>query len=160
MAALGVPGALWLAARRVGHAAVGALAYPVIGILLTTILLAYSRGSLVAVAVGAAVWFSVVPLRLRSAAALAAGAFGAGLVSLWAFGSPRSAGRDQPLPVRTAQVTSSGSCSSSWWRCSWPRASPRDSPPRAARRARTPRRRAGTALVVVLALVPAAGSSR
>jgi hypothetical protein len=32
MAALGVPGCLWLAARRTGHAAVGALAYPVLGV--------------------------------------------------------------------------------------------------------------------------------
>ena len=49
-AALGVPPTLWLGARRSGHAAVNALAYPIMGILLLTVLLAYSRGSLLAVA--------------------------------------------------------------------------------------------------------------
>jgi hypothetical protein len=157
MAALGVPGALWLAARRAGHAAIGALAYPVLGILLTTILLAYSRGSLLAVAVGAAVWFAVVPLRLRSAAALASGAVGAILVALWAFGQTALSGRDQPLPVRAAAGHELGlllvvmtllllvvGLAAGF---------------SAARRAPAAhaRRRAGTALVVVLALVPAVG---
>src|SRR5207248_6775931 len=56
MAALGVPGCLWLGARRSGHAAINALAYPVLGLLLVTVLLAYSRGSLLALAVGCAFW--------------------------------------------------------------------------------------------------------
>jgi O-antigen ligase len=84
-AALGVPPTLWLGARRSGHAAVNALAYPIMGILLLTVLLAYSRGSLLAVAIGAAFWFAVVPLRLRGVVVLAAGAIGAGIVSLWVF---------------------------------------------------------------------------
>jgi hypothetical protein len=84
-AALGVPPTLWLGARRSGHAALNALAYPIMGILLLTVLLAYSRGSLLAVAIGAGFWFAVVPLRLRGVAVLAAGAIGAALVSLWVF---------------------------------------------------------------------------
>ena len=40
-------------------------------------LLAYSRGSLLALAVGCAFWFAVVPLRLRGVAVLAIGAVGA-----------------------------------------------------------------------------------
>src|SRR4051812_14583316 len=55
------------------------------GILLLTVLLAYSRGSLLAVGVGAAFWFAVVPLRLRGGAVLAIGALGALAVSLWVF---------------------------------------------------------------------------
>ncbi|CAA9474237.1 MAG: hypothetical protein AVDCRST_MAG13-699, partial [uncultured Solirubrobacteraceae bacterium] len=157
MAALGVPGALWLAARRAGHAAVGALAYPVLGILLTTILLAYSRGALLAVAVGAIVWFSVVPLRLRSAAALAAGALGAILVALWAFGQEALSGRDQPLPVRAAAghglglllVVMSVLLLVVGLAAGFAAA-------RRAPRAHA-RRQAGTALVVVLALLPLAG---
>lgn len=85
MAALGVPGCLWLGARRTGHAAVNALAYPALGLLTTTILLAYSRGGVVAALVGCAFWFTVVPLRLRGAAVLATGASGGVLVALWAF---------------------------------------------------------------------------
>jgi cytochrome c-type biogenesis protein CcmH/NrfG len=77
---------LWLGARRHGHAAVNALAYPIMGVLLLTVLLAYSRGSLLALAIGCAVWFAVVPLRLRGATVLAVGAAGALLVALWAFG--------------------------------------------------------------------------
>jgi hypothetical protein len=84
-ATLGVPPTLWLGARRTGHAAVNALAYPIMGVLLLTVLLAYSRGSLLAVAVGCAFWFAVVPLRLRAVVVLAVGAFGALLVSAWAF---------------------------------------------------------------------------
>jgi len=85
MAALGVPGCLWLGARRTGHAGVNALAYPALGLLTTTILLAYSRGGVVAALVGCAFWFTVVPLRLRGAAVLTTGASGGVLVALWAF---------------------------------------------------------------------------
>ena len=46
MAALGVPPMLWLAARRSGHAAVNALAWPAIGLLLVCMMLSYSRGAL------------------------------------------------------------------------------------------------------------------
>lgn len=102
MAALGVPGALWLAARRHGHAAVSALAYPVLGLLFVTILLAYSRGSLLAAGVGCAVWFALVPLRLRGVAALATGALGASLVSWWAFGQEALTKDDVPLDVRAS----------------------------------------------------------
>jgi hypothetical protein len=85
-AALGVPPTLWLGARRSGHAAINALAYPALGILLLTVLLAYSRGSLLALAVGCAFWFAIVPLRLRGVAVLAGGALGAFAVSIWVFG--------------------------------------------------------------------------
>jgi hypothetical protein len=84
-AALGVPATLWLGARRSGHAAVNALAYPLMGLLLLTVLLAYSRGSLLAVGIGCAFWFAVVPLRLRGVAVLAIGALGALAVAAWVF---------------------------------------------------------------------------
>lgn len=84
-AAIGVPPTLWLGARRSGHAALNALAYPIMGLLLLTVLLAYSRGSLLAMAVGVGFWFLVVPLRLRGVAVLGFGAVGAVLVALWVF---------------------------------------------------------------------------
>ena len=86
MAAMGGPACLWLGARRSGHAAVNALAYPALGLLFVTLLLAYSRGSLLALGVGCVVWFAVVPLRLRGVAVLAVSGLGGGLVALWAFG--------------------------------------------------------------------------
>jgi hypothetical protein len=99
-AALGVPPALWLAARRSGHAAFNALAYPIMGILLLTVLLAYSRGSLLAVAIGAAFWFAVVPLRLRGVAVLATGALGALAVSGWVFAQDTLTKDNIPVPER------------------------------------------------------------
>ncbi len=84
-AAMGVLACLWLGARRAGHALLSALAYPAIGLMLVTLLLAYSRGALVAVAVGGTLWFCVVPLRLRGAAVLLTGGLGAALVVAWTF---------------------------------------------------------------------------
>jgi hypothetical protein len=65
-AALGMIPLLWLAARRSGHAAVNVLAWPGLSILIVTLLLSYSRGALLAIGVGIAVWLALVPLRLRS----------------------------------------------------------------------------------------------
>jgi O-antigen ligase len=84
-AAMAVPPLLWLAARRTGHGAVGALAWPLLGLAFVCLMLSYSRGSLIALAIGLAVWFAAVPLRLRSVAALICSALGALPVVLWAF---------------------------------------------------------------------------
>jgi hypothetical protein len=84
-AATGVVCCMWLGARRAGHALLSALAYPAMGLLLVTLLLAYSRGALAALAVGVALWFCIVPLRLRGAAVLLSGAVGAGAVVAWDF---------------------------------------------------------------------------
>src|ERR687887_286847 len=73
------------AAPRSGHAAANALAWPAIGLLLVCLMLSYSRGALAALVIGAGIWFLVVPLRLRAAAALAAGVLGAAPVVAWAF---------------------------------------------------------------------------
>jgi O-antigen ligase len=84
-AAMGVLACMWLGARRAGHALLSALSYPAMGLLLVTLMLAYSRGSLVAVAVGLALWFCLVPLRLRGAAVLLCGGMGAAAVVAWDF---------------------------------------------------------------------------
>ncbi len=84
-AAMGVICCLWLGARRAGHALLSALAYPATGLVLVTLMLAYSRGALVALLLGLALWFCMVPLRLRSAAVLLAGAAGAAVVVAWDF---------------------------------------------------------------------------
>jgi hypothetical protein len=84
-AALGAVCCLWLGARRSGHALLSALAYPAMGLLLLTLLLAYSRGALAALAVGVVLWLWLVPLRLRGAAVLIVGALGAGAVAAWDF---------------------------------------------------------------------------
>jgi O-antigen ligase/Flp pilus assembly protein TadD len=85
MAALGVPPLLWLAARRLGHGAFNALAWPGMGLLLVCLMLSYSRGALLALALGLAFWFAVVPLRLRGAVALLGAIVGAAPVVAYGF---------------------------------------------------------------------------
>ena len=84
-AAMGAICCMWLGARRAGHALLNALAYPAMGIVGVTLMLAYSRGALIALAIGLALWFCIVPLRLRGAAVLIVGGLGAGAVVGWDF---------------------------------------------------------------------------
>lgn len=99
-AALGVPGLLWLGARRTGHPVVSALATPAIGVLLVVLMLSYSRGALLALLVGCSFWFATVPLRLRAAAVLAPAVIGAGLVIAWTFSQVALTADDVPLGLR------------------------------------------------------------
>ena len=62
-----------------------ALAYPLLGLLIVTMLLSFSRGSIVAAVVGVGVWLALVPLRLRTLAVLLPAVAGAALVTAWAF---------------------------------------------------------------------------
>lgn len=108
LAAMGVPCALWLGTRREGHGVVNALSVPVLAVLLMTILVAYSRGALVAVVVGCALWLWLVPLRLRSAAILAPATVVAVLVSGWTF-TQNGLDKDKiPLPLRSDAGTEFG----------------------------------------------------
>jgi hypothetical protein len=100
MAALGIPGCLWLGARRDGHAALSALAVPALGLLLVALLLSYGRGPLLAAAVSVACWFAVVPLRLRALAVLATAGAGTAVVCAWAFANDALAKDGTPLDVR------------------------------------------------------------
>ncbi len=84
-AAMGIVSCLWLGARRTGHALLGALAYPAMGLLVVTLMLSYSRGALVAVAVGVVLWLCIVPLRLRGATVLLVGGLGGMVVVVWDF---------------------------------------------------------------------------
>ena len=103
-AAMGAIGCMWLGARRTGHALLSALAYPAMGLMLLTLMLAYSRGALVALVLGLVLWFCIVPLRLRGAAILIAAAACAGGVVAWDF-SRHALNTDN---VALAQRTSAG----------------------------------------------------
>lgn len=100
MAALGIPGCLWLGARREGHAALSALAVPALGLLLVALLLSYGRGPLLAAAVATACWFAAAPLRLRAVAVLATAGAGAAVVCAWAFSNDALTTDGAPLDVR------------------------------------------------------------
>jgi hypothetical protein len=84
-AAMGAIGCLWLGARRAGHAVLTALAYPAMGLMIATLMIAYSRGALAALAVGVTAWMCLVPLRLRGARVLIVGILGAAPVVAWDF---------------------------------------------------------------------------
>src|SRR3954453_10861202 len=86
LSAMAVPACLWLAARRSGYAPLNALAYPALALLIIACLLAYSRGALLAVAIGCAFRLAAVPLRLRGLAVLATGGLTGLIVGLWAVG--------------------------------------------------------------------------
>ena len=96
-AAMGVICCMWLGARRTGHALLRALAYPAMGLLLVTLVLAYSRGALAALALGLGLWFCVTPLRLRGAALLIVSALAAGAVIAWDFS--RGALTTEAVPI-------------------------------------------------------------
>ncbi|HMJ02941.1 MAG TPA: tetratricopeptide repeat protein, partial [Conexibacter sp.] len=100
MAALGIPGCLWLGARRDGHGGLSAVAVPALGLLLVALLLSYGRGPLLAAAVATACWFAAVPLRLRGLAVLLTAAAGAAIVCAWAFPNEALTTDGTPLDVR------------------------------------------------------------
>ncbi len=100
-AAMGAVGCLWLGARRAGHALLSALAYPAMGLMIVTLMLAYSRGALAALAVGVTAWMCLVPLRLRGARVLIVGALGAGPVVAWDFSRHALSSDKVALAART-----------------------------------------------------------
>jgi O-antigen ligase len=99
-AAMGVICCMWLGARRDGHALLRALAYPAMGLLLLTLVLAYSRGALVALALGLVLWLCVAPLRLRGATLLIVGALGAVAVAAWDFSRHALSSEGVPIAER------------------------------------------------------------
>ena len=101
-AAMGTIGCLWLGARRAGHALLNALAYPATGLLIVTLMLAYSRGALAALAIGVAAWMCMVPLRLRGARVLIVGVLGAIPVVAWDFSRHALSSDGVALGVRTS----------------------------------------------------------
>ena len=100
-AAMGAIGCLWLGARRAGHALATRAAYPAMGLMLLTLMLAYSRGALVSLLLGLVLWFCIVPLRLRGAAILLSGAIAAGAVVVWDFSTSALDDDNVALAART-----------------------------------------------------------
>jgi O-antigen ligase len=93
---------MWLGTRRSGHALLSALAYPALGVMLVTLMLAYSRGALVALVIGLVLWFCIVPLRLRGVALLILAALGAGAVVAWDFSRRALTTDGTPLAERAS----------------------------------------------------------
>ena len=107
-AALAFPLALWLGARRHGHAAMNALAFPVTGLLVLALLLTYSRSALLGALVTVGLWLLFVPLRLRSTALLLAAGALATPVFLWATNKAAFTDDGVPQSVREDVATPFG----------------------------------------------------
>lgn len=98
--AFGVPLWLYYATRRHGRPILDILAAPALTILFVTVLLAYSRGALIAGAIGIATWVLLAPARLKTVAVLIVPLAGAAVIILWAFGQPNLTTDDVDLLVR------------------------------------------------------------
>lgn len=87
IAALGLAPCLWAGARREHGRVLRALTVPAVGILITVVVLSYSRAGVLVAVVGLVCWFALVPLRLRAALVLATGTAGAAAMTGWALGT-------------------------------------------------------------------------
>ena len=102
LAAMGLPVCLWAGARPASGRVLRALAVPSVAILTTALILSYSRGALLAALVGLACWFALVPLRLRATLVLVLGAAGGAIASAWALAHHAITHDYQALSARTA----------------------------------------------------------
>jgi tetratricopeptide (TPR) repeat protein len=82
---MAMPLCLWLGTRRAGGRLANSLAWPLLGLFMVTMLLSFSRGSIVAAAAGIAVWLALVPRRLQTLALLVPATLAAAAVTAWAF---------------------------------------------------------------------------
>jgi hypothetical protein len=102
MAALGVPVCLWAGTRPSTGRILRALSVPALVVLITTLMLSYSRGALLAALLGVGCWLVLVPLRLRATLVLALGAAGGALATGWALAHHAITHDNAPLAARTA----------------------------------------------------------
>jgi hypothetical protein len=103
MAALGLPACLWAGTRPATGRVLRSLTVPALAVLLTTLVLSYSRGALLAAVIGLGCWFVLVPLRLRAALLLAVGAVFGALATAWALAHHAITHDNFSLAARTAQ---------------------------------------------------------
>jgi hypothetical protein len=103
MAALGLPACLWAGTRPATGRLLRSLTVPALAVLFTTLVLSYSRGALLAAVIGLGCWFVLVPLRLRAALLLAAGAAFGAVATVWALAHHAITHDNFSLAARTAQ---------------------------------------------------------
>jgi hypothetical protein len=157
VAAMGLPACLWAGARRERGRVTRALAVPAVAVMVSVIVLSYSRGAIFAAVLALALWFALTPLRLRAALILGLGLVGAAVIAGYALGTHDLTANLVPLQARStsghafgvllvlvlALLTVAGFAAGF-----------------AIDRVAVPivvRRRVGTALVVLVALIPLAG---
>ncbi len=157
LAALGLPPCLWAGARRERARALRALAVPAVAILISVAVLSYSRGTVLVAVAGLAVWFALVPLRLRGALVLALGSAGGAVISIYAIDTRALTGNLIALSSRATAghafgvllVLVLGALTVAGFAAAF-------AMDRVTLR-QDARRRVGTALLIAVALVPVAG---
>jgi hypothetical protein len=102
LAALGLPVCLWAGTRPATGRVLRALTVPALAVLLTTLTLSYSRGALLAAVIGVGGWIVLTPLRLRAALLLGLGAIGGAVATGWALSHHAITHAGASLPARTA----------------------------------------------------------
>lgn len=108
IAAMGLPACLWAGARPGPARVLRALSVPAIAVLVTALVLSYSRSALAVAVVGVALWFALVPWRLRAATVLGLGAAGAGVLVAWALATHPLTHDHETLAARTTAGHSFG----------------------------------------------------
>lgn len=102
IAALGLPVCVWAGSRPAAGRVMRVLAVPALALLVSTMMLTYSRGALLAAVVGLACWFVLVPLRLRATLILVLGAACGGVATVWALAHHAITQDNATLAARTA----------------------------------------------------------
>jgi hypothetical protein len=157
MAALGLAPCLWLGSRRDASLAKRAAAVPGVALLVTVVVLSYSRSALLAALLAVAVWLVAVPRRLRSTLVLALGGAGAAVISAVALHLVALTNDGVSLTTRVSQGRTFGLvvlgvivllAPLGYLALGWADRQPL---------ADATRRRIGIALICVVALVPVAG---
>lgn len=85
MAAMGIPACLGAGASTDSPRWLRILCPPAIAVLISALLMSFSRGALVVGIIGGLAWFAVVPVRLRATALLAVGGAGGAAIAGWAL---------------------------------------------------------------------------
>jgi hypothetical protein len=86
-AALGLPACLWSATRRDHGRILRSLSAPAMTMMITVVVLSYSRSALLAMVLGAGLWITLMPLRLRALLMLAVAGAGSVPIILSALAS-------------------------------------------------------------------------
>lgn len=108
LAAMGIPGCLWAAARPTAPRWLRVLALPALSLLTAALALTFSRGAILVAVVGTGVWFALAPLRLRSALILAGGAAAGAAIAAWGAAHPGISSDNVPAAARIAAGHSFG----------------------------------------------------
>jgi hypothetical protein len=107
-AALGLPACLWSGTRPQPGRFLRAFSAPALALMISVVVLSYSRSAALVAVLGAGCWLAVIPLRVRAVLMLALGSVGAAAIAGWALATHALTSDNVALPARTAAGHSFG----------------------------------------------------